>query len=172
MLRSLTRFAVLAVLALVVFPVFAQAPDGGTDPLLADLSTVAQTGSNLGHSGVLGTLAFIVASLAFLTSLARRFGKLLPGAVGAWFASPVATWVLPMVGAVFGALLTSLTSGQPLSLGLIMGAIGTGLMAGGFGSVPAKMEQLARADAAGADAAAKVTDTASAAETFRKGPNP
>lgn len=171
MIRTLTRFAVLAVLALVVFPVFAQS-DGGTDPLLSDLTTVVQTANDAGRKGVAGVAAAIVAGLVLLTRVLVRFGKLLPGKVGAWFITPVATWVLPMVLSVSGALLTALTSGQPVDFGLIAMAVLGALAAGGFGSVPAKMEQLAKADAAGADAAAKVTDAASAAETFRKGPNP
>ena len=174
MLRTLTRFAVLAVLALVVFPVFAQTLDGGTDPLLSDLTTVVQTANDAGRKGVAGVAAAIFAALVFLTRVLIRFGKMLPGVVGAWFATPVATWVLPLVLSVCGALLTALTSGQPVSLGLIVGAAFAGLAAGGIGSVPAfiKQEQLAKADAAGADAASKVTDAASAAETFRRGPNP
>jgi hypothetical protein len=175
MIRSLTRFAVLALLALVVFPVFAQTLDGGTDPLLSDLTTVAQTATAASHNGVAGVLAVIVASLVLVTRLATRFGSKLPGKVGEWFATPVATWVIPLVLSTLGALLTALTSGQPLSLGLFVGAIMAGLAGGGFGSVPAfiKQEQLAKADAAGADAAAKVTDTASAADVMRgHGPTP
>lgn len=172
MFRTLTRFAVLAVLALVAFPVFAQTLDGGTDPLLSDLSTVAQTATAASHNGVAGVLAVIVASLVLVTRLATRFGSKLPGKVGEWFATPIATWVIPLVLSTLGALLTALTSGQPLSLGLFVGAIMAGLAGGGFGSVPAKLEQMKKADAAGASAAATVTDTASAAETFRRGPNP
>lgn len=167
------HFAVIALLALVSFPAFAQS-DGGVDPLLSDLTTVVQTANDAGRKGVAGVAAAIVAGLVLLTRVLVRFGKLLPGKVGAWFLSPVATWVLPMALSVSGALLTALTSGQPVDFGLIAMAVLGALAAGGFGSVPAfiKQEQLAKADAAGADAAAKVTDAASAAETFRRGPNP
>lgn len=161
------RLLMFAVLFMFVAPAFAQATDAGVDPLLSDLSTVAQTATAASHNGVAGVLAVIVASLVLVTRLATRFGSKLPGKVGEWFATPVATWVIPLVLSTLGALLTALTSGQPLSLGLFVGAIMAGLAGGGFGSVPAKLEQLKKADAAGADAAAKVTDTASAADVFR-----
>lgn len=169
MLRSLTRFAVFAVLALVVFPVFAQTLDGGTDPLLSDLTTVVQTANDASHKGVVGWAAFIFAALVLVTRLLTRFGQKLPGKVGAWFGSPVATWVLPLVLSVLGALVTALTSGQTISIGYLMMSVVMALAAGGWGSVPAfiKQEQLKKADAAGAGAAAKVTDTASAADVFR-----
>lgn len=172
MTRSLTRFAVLAVLALVVFPVFAQAPDGGVDPLLSDLTTVVQTANDAGHKGVAGVAAAIIAGLVLLTRLLVRFGKMLPAKVGAWFASPVATWVLPLVLSTLGALLTALTSGQPVDFGLIASAVFAGLAAGGFGSVPAKMEQLKKAEEAGVAASASVDTKAKAVAAMEKGPQP
>lgn len=152
-------------------PAFAQALDGGTDPLLSDLSTVVQTATDAGHNGVAGVAAAIFAALVFLTRVLIRFGKMLPGAVGAWFATPVATWVLPLVLSFCGALLTALTSGQPVSLGLIVGAAFAGLAAGGIGSVPAKMEQ-ERIKREAAAVASAVDTKQEALSLFEKGPQP
>ncbi len=162
----------LATLAtLLPLSAFAQdAADAGVDVLVTDLSTVAHAATTAGNGGVTGTALLIVASLVLVTRLLTKFGKLLPGAVGLWFATPIATWILPMVLSVGGALITALGSGQAVSVGLIMGAVLAALGAGGFGSVPAKLQQINKAETAGQLAAAGVTSKAEVVSVLAKGP--
>lgn len=140
------------------------------DPSIVDIGQVARLASELDKTGVAGILSLIAASVILVARLLTRFGSKLPGAVGVWLATPTATWILPQVLSIAGALLTALASGQPVTLTLILGALGIGLMGGGVGAAGAKEAQIKKADAAGELAAAGVNSKAGTVSVLAKGP--
>lgn len=108
-------------------------------------------------SGVLVLVVFVL----------RRFGKGIPK-VGPLLEHPVVAWTLPTIAAVLGAVMTSLVAGTPVSVGLVLSAIITGLTANGLYN---GAKQAREAKEAGAAKAAAVATKADAVNVL-KGPNP
>lgn len=100
------RFAFLAVW-IVSDSVFAQTatPPPAADPLLAGL------GELVSHAKLGRTVLAVVIGVKLVIELLRRFGKRIPGPVGAWFASPMAAWALPLSAGVVGGIATALANG-------------------------------------------------------------
>ena len=147
----------------------AVAPDAGHE-LVASPNQMAITATAVDGSGLAGTLVVLFGAIIAITKLLRDVGQKLPGKVGEWFATPFATWLIPMVLSISGALVTTLTSGQPVTFMLIVGALLLGASGGGIGAAGAKEAQIKKADAAGELAAAGVTTKADTVSVFRKGP--
>jgi hypothetical protein len=140
-------FAFCCLVSLVAFPQ-PVAPVAEAS-LGADLQPLLDLASSKG----LGPAAVVVAVLLVLSRLAMHYGSKLPGKLGLALASPVASWALPVVLGVLGALGTALATGAPLSLGLVLGAVLAGMAAGGTGN---KAAVLAKAVEKGEVAAAAV----------------
>jgi hypothetical protein len=153
---------VLAVLFAVVAPFVAFAQDGGVTapaPIVSadDVTTITGMVRDLiGHAKEGRIALAVVAVLVLLSTVLLRFGKRLPGKVGEALASPTATWIVPQVLSVLGALGASLATGAAFSVDLLIGAVLIGLAGGGFGAKQAALVQAADAgDKAAADTAAK-----------------
>lgn len=120
----------LFVLGLLLWPAAALAqglpvaPEG-----VADYSRLAQAvlEAGTGHQWPLA----IALALVLVVSLLRRFGRGLPY-VGAYLDHPLVAFLLPSLAAILGALVTSLAAGQPLSLGVVLSALMTGLASNGL----------------------------------------
>lgn len=70
--------------------------------------------------------------LLFTTKAFLKFGPRLPGKFGEWFLSPLASWLIPIVTSVIGALLTALGSSTGVTLDLVLAALIPGLVVGGM----------------------------------------
>lgn len=167
-IRHLQLAAVLA--AFVLFPVlaFAQAvadvPAPAADPLLVGLAELVQ------HAKLGRTVLAILAGVVLVVRLVLRFGRLIPGAVGAWLGGSSAAWVLPAVIGIVGGISTTVANGGAWYDGLIGGilvAVGAWLPVG-------QPQPPAPAPSPAAEAAAGgVTTSSDAAAIFRgKGPTP
>jgi hypothetical protein len=162
-IRHLQVAAVLTALLLLPFVAFAQeAAAPAADPILAGLGELVQ------HAKLGRTVLAILAGVIVVVRLVLRFGRLVPGAVGAWLGSSMAAWVLPAIIGVIGGVSTTVANGGAWYDGLIGGilvAFGAWLP---IGTPPAPAPSPA-ADAA----AASVTTSSDAAAVFRgKGPQP
>lgn len=165
-IRHLQLAAVIT--ALVLFPVlaFAQAvadvPAPAADPLLVGLGELVQ------HAKLGRTVLAILAGVVLVVRLVLRFGRLIPGAVGAWLGGTTAAWVLPAVIGIVGGISTTVANGGAWYDGLIGGilvAFGAWLP---VGQPPAPTPSPAAEAAAGG-----VTTSSDAAAIFRgKGPTP
>lgn len=153
-LFTLTTFLLLPLAAL------AQATGGGggapialpTDLDTAGLADFLPLLLSAGSSAKWALLVVLV--LMALTVAIRHYGSKIPGAIGTALGSPVAAWVLPLVFSACGALGVSLSSGQPLSVNTVLGAILVGLGAGGVLAKQLGQPKIAAAEAAGAQAVA------------------
>ncbi len=133
-------------------------------PLAEDphrLALVLLDGINGSNWGIV-----VSAVLVGLVWALRRFGKQLVPALAPFLDHPVVAWTLPSLAAILGAILTSLVAGTPISVGLVVTAIITGLTANGMFN---GMRQVAQAK--GAKAAGEV-DTKAEAVNVLKGPKP
>lgn len=114
----------------------------------------------------------VVASVVGLTKAIQWAAKQWPATtsigakVHAIVDTSAANWIIPMIGSVGGALITSLSAGNPLSAELVLQAILIGLAAGGWGTSKAK------ADAAATAAAAAIDTKAAAVSNLTAGPKP
>lgn len=134
-------------------------------PLADDPARLAVTLLTAVQSGQWGLVVSV--ALVLVVALVRRFGRGLPK-VGPLLDHPVVAWLLPTVASVGGALVTSLVAGAPVSIGLVLSAVVTGL---GANALYVGGKKVAEAREAGAAAAAGVTSKAEAVEVL-KGPQP
>lgn len=155
--------------ALFSFVAFAQdalpAPAAAVTPVADDpthLAVVLLGAIQAGHWGLV-----VSAALVLVVALLRRFGRGLPK-VGPLLDHPVVAWALPTVASVGGALVTALVAGSPVSVGLVLSAVVTGL---GANALYVGGKKVAEAREAGATAAAGV-ETKADAVTVLKGPPP
>lgn len=102
-----------------------------------------------GHYGVAVALAIVG-----VTQVVRRFGSKIPFLKGP-LENPVVLWALPTAGSLAAMVVTTLTAGVPVDVGMIATAIMEGLAAVGL-YVGAK--KIAEAKEAGKTAADAVTD--------------
>lgn len=82
-------------------------------------------------SGPVRAAFYVVVGLMLATLVLRHFGSKLPGVIGAALASPIASWVIPLVFSIAGAIGASLARGVPLSPDTILGALIVALGSGG-----------------------------------------
>lgn len=115
-----------------------------------------------GHWGLV-----VSAALVLVVALLRRFGRGLPK-VGPLLDHPVVAWLLPTLASIGGAVVTALVAGTPVSLGLVLSAVVTGL---GANALYVGGKKVAEAREAGANAAATV-ETKADAVVVLKGPQP
>lgn len=112
---------VLLCIAMALAPALALAQDGGAPPVADPIfSTLTDLVS---HAKLGRTVLAIVLAVKLVIEILRRLGKRLPGAVGAWFAGPVALWVLPLAAGLVGGVATTLANGGSLVDGLIGGVL-------------------------------------------------
>lgn len=160
------RLALSCTAALLLFatPSFAQdggSSDAGVTIIVSNVAaadaapgvtpeTVVHIGSDvvngvvdLFHVAGAGKIAMLIIGILMLVCrLTLRYGKLLPGKVGEWLGAPIATWILPLVLSVGGALTSALAiQGAKFTLDVFIGALVIGLGAGGVGSVGAHKAQ-------------------------------
>ena len=132
------------------------------DPILVGLGELVQ------HAKLGRTVLAILAGVVVVVRLVLRFGRLIPGAVGAWLGSSTAAWVLPGVIGVIGGVSTTVAKGGAWYDGLIGGIL---VAVGAWLPVP-QAPPPTPSPAADA-AAAGVTASSDAAAVFRgKGPQP
>ena len=166
-MKRIIRFTLpLLVLIAGLLPLFALAQatggGGGSPPIalptdldsagLADFLPLLLSAGSSAKWALLVVLVLMAATVAI-----RHYGSKIPGALGTALGSPVAAWVLPLVFSTCGALGVSLSSGQPLTLNTVLGAVLVGLGAGGVLAKQLGAPKVAAAEAAGAQAVANST---------------
>lgn len=137
-----------------------------TMPLADDphrLALVVLDGVQRGQWGLV-----VSAVLVGLIFVLRRFGKQLVPALAGFLDHPIVAWALPSTASILGAVVTALVAGTPVSVGLVLSAVITGLTANGLFN---GLKQVQEAKAAGQAAAANV-DTKAEALNVLKGPKP
>lgn len=155
---------VIVCLALFASSAFADVVTVESVPLADDphrLAMVVLDGVQRGQWGLV-----VSAVLVGLIFVLRRFGKQLVPALSGFLDHPIVAWALPSAASVLGAVLTALVAGTPVSVGLVLSAIITGLTANGLFS---GLKQVQAAKEAGAEKAAEV-DTKAEALNVLKGP--
>lgn len=165
MRRFAVVFTLLVVAVLSLAPFVALAQDAGPpdvtlesavaaapDPMIVDVVDLVK------HAKLGRTVLALVLGLKLLVMAAQRFGARLPGAVGAWFKSPAAAGILPLVAALVGGVATTLANGGSLIDGLIGGVlVGVGAWLPTPGPKPEPVPAMT---------------TAQAVSAFNKGPQP
>jgi len=116
-----------------------------------------------GHYGVAVALGIVG-----VTQVVRRFGSKISFLKGP-LENPVVLWALPTAGSLAAMVVTTLTAGVPIDVGMIVTAIMEGLAAVGL-YVGAK--KIAEAKEAGAAAADQVSTKAEAIAELQKSPAP
>jgi MFS family permease len=153
-------------LALASWVCFAQGIDAGVlepTPVDAVLAPAAQSAQHFINGNILAGLFTLALALG---QALKFFGSKLPGKVGEAFASPIALWVLPMVVAILGSIVTALATGQPFTLALLLTAVASGFGAGGTFS---RATIIADAVKKGEVAAVKVATPEAAVDALSKG---
>jgi hypothetical protein len=154
------------------------AQDAGVPAVPADFADITSGVALLLNSAHTGHfLLAVIVALFLLSKLAIWGGKKLPGAVGAWFATPLATWLVPQAVSVLGGALSVLAvPGASMSVDTILSAIIVGLTVGGHGAVNAakaqEAEKIARAEVTSKPEAIAEVQKAVDAANENKGPQP
>lgn len=116
-----------------------------------------------GHYGVAVALGIVG-----VTQVVRRFGSKISFLKGP-LENPVVLWALPTAGSLAAMVVTTLTAGVPIDVGMIVTAIMEGLSAVGLF---VGMKKIAEAKEAGKTAADQVNTKAEAISELQKSPAP
>lgn len=161
-LTLLVGLAVFFAARLAVAQDVAPAPAAGPDPLvqlLVDLIAKIRGG----HYGVA-----VAMGIVGVTQVVRRFGAKIPF-LKKPLENPIVLWALPTAGSLAAMVITTLTAGVPIDLGMIVTAIMEGLTAVGL---YVGMKKIAEAKEAGKTAAAAVETKPEALAELAKTPAP
>ena len=161
MLTRLYRWALVALLAVLAIPSLALAQDADPAEVVSALGILIDALAR----GPAGVGLAVAAGLLVLVQVLRAFGARIHPALGSGRAAAILAVLLPVVGAI----VTTLASGQALTVAVVLNAILAGLTASGLFSASRAIVQ--RAEARG-DAAAIAVATSKGAQLAAIGQSP
>jgi len=161
MILSLLRISLAACLALLLVPALALAQAADPSEVVSALGVLIDALAR----GPAGVGLAVAAGVLVLVQVLRAFGARIHPALGSGRAAAILAVVLPVVGAI----VTTLASGAPLTVAVVLNAILAGLTASGLFSASRAIVQ--RAEAKGDLEVIRQTQT-KAAQLARIGESP